>query len=125
MNRVLVNVAASDWAVHFIAPDGRTRIGPWLLCGSWAEVRALLSWGNVSAEEMEEHETNIRRWGVSSIVWQLTYRQLAQLIEHGQGRPWNGYELRKMKTSREVPSETSPSGREQGRAMEMPVRCKG
>ena len=30
LHRVLVNVANSDWAVHFIAPDGKTRIGPWL-----------------------------------------------------------------------------------------------
>jgi hypothetical protein len=27
MNRVLVNVASSDWAVHFIGFDGKTRIG--------------------------------------------------------------------------------------------------
>jgi hypothetical protein len=97
MNRVLVNVANGDWAVHFIGPDGSTRIGPWLLHDSHEEVLKLLEWGGVSAEEMEQHKTDIRRWGFSSVVWQLTDRQLAQLIERGAGWPWNGYELRTMK----------------------------
>ena len=49
MHRVLVNVMASDWAVHFIAPDGHTRIGPWLLHDSHDEPRRwscspMLSW---------------------------------------------------------------------------------
>ncbi len=87
----------SDWAVHFIAPDGRTRIGPWLLHDTHEEVRRLLSWGNLSAEEMEKHETNMRRWGFSSVVWQLSDRQFRQLIKRGKGWPWNGCELRKMK----------------------------
>lgn len=103
MNRVLVNVMSSDWSVHFIGPDGQTRIGPWLLHESHDEVRKLLKWGHVSAEEMEEHESSIRRWGVSSVVWQLTDRQLAQLIERGQGWPWNGYELKKMKDAGKYP----------------------
>lgn len=67
------------------------------------EVDAVLAWGNVFAEELEEHETNIRRWGTSSVVWQLTDRQLAQLIERGKGWPWNGYELRKMKEAGKYP----------------------
>jgi hypothetical protein len=102
-NRVLVNVASSDWAVHFIAPDGQTRIGPWLLHDTAEEVEKLLAWGNVSTEELEEHRTNIRRWGASSVVWQLSDRQLAQLIERGEGWPWNGYELRKMKQEGNYP----------------------
>jgi hypothetical protein len=40
--RVLVNVMCSDWSVHFIGPDGRTRIGPWLLLDNHDEVRAIL-----------------------------------------------------------------------------------
>lgn len=103
MNRVLVNVAASDWAVHFIAPDGRTRIGPWLLHDTSSEVDALLAWGTIAPDELEEHALNIRRWGASSVVWQLTDRQLAQLIERGKGWPWNGYELRKMKEAGKYP----------------------
>jgi hypothetical protein len=41
MNRVLVNVLPGDWSVHFIGPDGQTRIWPWLLQD---EVRKLLRW---------------------------------------------------------------------------------
>jgi hypothetical protein len=40
--RVLVNVMCSDWSVHFIGPDGQTRIGPWLLLDNHDEVRAIL-----------------------------------------------------------------------------------
>jgi hypothetical protein len=45
MARVLVNVMESDWSVHFIGPDGQTRIGPWLLLDSHDEVRAILRCG--------------------------------------------------------------------------------
>jgi hypothetical protein len=31
MARVLCNVMADDWSVNFIGPDGKTRVGPWLL----------------------------------------------------------------------------------------------
>ena len=41
MHRVLVNVSHSDWSVHFIGPDGQTRIGPWLLLDSPDEVLAI------------------------------------------------------------------------------------
>jgi hypothetical protein len=102
-HRVLVNVSSSDWAVHFIAPDGRTRIGPWLLHDTADEVEKLLAWGSVSTEELEEHRTKIRRWGASSVVWQLSDGQLAQLAERGEGWPWNGYELRKMKQEGNYP----------------------
>jgi hypothetical protein len=103
VHRVLVNIMSSDWAVHFIGPDGQTRIGPWLLHDSHDEVTKLLSWGNISAEELAEHESNIRRWGVSSVVWQLSDRQLARLVERGKGWPWNGYELRLMKKAGTYP----------------------
>ena len=43
MARVLCNVMESDWAVHFIAPNGKSRIGPWLLLDSHDEVRAILA----------------------------------------------------------------------------------
>jgi len=56
MNRVMVSVGSDDWSVHFIAPDGKTRIGPWLLLDSHDEFRKLLSWGTVSAEELKEHD---------------------------------------------------------------------
>jgi hypothetical protein len=104
MARVLVNVMASDdWSVHFIGPDGQTRIGPWLLLDSHDEVRAILRWGNVSAAELEEHESSIRRWNVSSVSLDLTERQMAALIERGRGWPWNGYELGLMKQAGKYP----------------------
>jgi hypothetical protein len=40
MASVLCNVMTSDWSVNFIGPDGKTRIGPWLLLDSHDEVRA-------------------------------------------------------------------------------------
>jgi len=76
--------------VHFIGPDGQTRIGPWLLLDNHYEVRAILRWGNVTVDDLTEHESSIRRWGVSSAVLNLTDQQLAALIERGRGLPWNG-----------------------------------
>jgi hypothetical protein len=103
MARVLCNVMESDWSVNFIGPDGKTRVGPWLLLDGPEEVRAILRWGNITDEELAEHEINIRRWGVSSAVLNLTDRQLAALIERGRGWPWNGYELRLMKEAGKYP----------------------
>jgi hypothetical protein len=95
--RVLANVAKSDWAVHFIGPDGRTRIGPWLLFDSHKEVLEILRWGDISADELEEHQSSLRRWNFSSAVLHLTEPKYRVLIERGRGWPWNGYELKKMK----------------------------
>jgi hypothetical protein len=103
MARVLCNVMTSDWSVNFIGPNGKTRIGPWLLLDSHDEVRAILRWGNIADEELAEHESSIRRWGVSSAVLNLTDRQLAALIQRGRGWPWNGYELRLMKEAGKYP----------------------
>jgi hypothetical protein len=80
---------------------------PWLLLDSHDEVRAILRWGNISAEELAEHEGSIRRWGVSSAVLNLTDQQLAALIERGRGWPWNGYELRLMKEAGKYPPQRS------------------
>jgi hypothetical protein len=44
--RVLCNVMTSDWSVHFIGPDGKTQVGPWLLLDSHEEVGAILRWGH-------------------------------------------------------------------------------
>lgn len=68
MPRVLCNVMTDDWSVNFIGPDGKTGIGPWLLLNSHDEVRAILRWGNITDEELAEHDSSIRRWGVSSAV---------------------------------------------------------
>jgi hypothetical protein len=109
MPRVLVNVMAGDWSVHFIAPDWRTRIGPWLLLlDNHDEVRAILQWGNVSADELAEHESSLRRWNVSSVGLDLTEMQIAALIERGRGWPWSGYELRLMKEAGRYPPARLP-----------------
>jgi hypothetical protein len=47
-------VIQNGWSVHFIGPDGKTRIGPWLLLDSHEEVLAIFRWGEVSAEELED-----------------------------------------------------------------------
>jgi hypothetical protein len=94
---------SSDWAVHFIAPDGRTRIAPWLLLDSAEEVRAILRWGNTTTDDMEGHEKDIRRWSCSSVGVEITERQLATLIERGRRWPWTGYELLQMKRAGKYP----------------------
>lgn len=103
MPRVLVNIASSDWSVHFIAPDGKTRIGPWLLHDTHDEVRAILHWGNITPDDLAEHELSIRRWGTSSVYLDLTDSQYAALIKRGLGWPWNGYQLRLMKRAGHYP----------------------
>jgi hypothetical protein len=95
---------SSDWSVHFIAPDGRTRIGPWLLLDSHEEVRAILRWGHATPEEMREHENSMRSWSVSSVALQLDERQYAVLVERGKTWPWNGYELKRMKEAGRYPA---------------------
>jgi hypothetical protein len=104
MPRVLVNIQSGDyWSVHFIGPDNNTRIGPWLLLDSHDEARAILRWGNISADEITEHESSIRRWSTSSVGLEITERQLAQLVERGKSWPWNGYELLQMKKAGKYP----------------------
>jgi hypothetical protein len=103
MARVLVNVTANDWGVHFIAPDGRTRIRPWLLLDGHDEVLAILRWGNISAFDLAEHESSLRRWNVSSVALDLSETQIAALIERGRGWPWNGYELVQMRKAERYP----------------------
>ena len=87
----------------FIGPDGRTRIGPWLLFDSHEEVLEILRWGDISADELEEHESSLRRWNFSSAVLHLTEPKYRVLIERGRGWPWNGYELRLMKEAGKYP----------------------
>jgi hypothetical protein len=104
MPRVLMNIMETDWSVHFIGPDHSTRVGPWLLFDCREEVIAILQWGGASAESIEQHDRDLRRWGVSSVALDLTARQFEQLNERGRGWPWNGYELRKMKEAGRYPS---------------------
>ncbi len=62
MNRILVNVESSEWSVHFIGPDGKTRIGPWLLHDSRDEVRKLQARENPTPKDLQEHEDSMRQW---------------------------------------------------------------
>jgi len=55
--------------------------------------------GNVSAEELTEHESTMRQWGVSSVTLDLTELQLAALIERGCGWLCTGYKLLQMKAA--------------------------
>lgn len=103
LRRVLVTVASSDWAVHFIGPDGKTRIGPWLLHDSHDDVLKILQWCDITPEELTEHHDSIRRWGCSSAVVWLTDAKLATLIKRGEGWPWTGYELKLMKEAGKYP----------------------
>jgi len=96
-HRVLMNITRSDWAVHFIAPNGRTRIGPWLLLDSETEVDEILRWGNPTTEDLESYRESMRRWNVASVPLRLSDVALARLIERGRAWPWTGYELRRMK----------------------------
>jgi hypothetical protein len=105
MPRVLVNIQSGEWSMHFIGPDNRTRFGPWLLLDTHEDARAILRWGNVSAEKLAEHESHIECWGTSSVALELTDRQLAQLVERGKGWPWSGYELLQMKKAGKYPPE--------------------
>jgi hypothetical protein len=105
MHRVLVNVMRSEWSVHFIAPDGKTRIGPWLLHDTHDEVLKVLEWCDITPEELEDHHSAIRRWGSNSAVVWLTDAKLTALIKRGEGWPWNGYELRQMKEAGKYPPE--------------------
>jgi hypothetical protein len=92
--RDLCNVrqGREDWSIHFIAPDGQTRIGPWLLPDTNDEVLAILRWGNPSDEEMAQHERGMRQWSVSSVALDLTARQLdasSNAVEIGHGTDMN------------------------------------
>jgi len=103
MHRVLVNIALNDWTVHFIGPDGKTRISPWLLHDSHEEVLEILRWFEITEEELAEHHSAMKRWGCSSAVAWLSDDKLAALIRRGEGWPWNGYELRQMKAAGKYP----------------------
>ena len=94
-----------DWSVTFTDTDHKTRIGPWLLCDSHDEVLRILTWGHISGRELDEHHRNIRRWGVGGGTLHLSSRERFQLIAKGQGWPWNGYELGKMKAAGKYPPQ--------------------
>ena len=103
MTRVLCNVQSQGWAIHFIGPDGTTRVGPWLLFNSHDEVRAILAWADISPEELVRHERSIEAWGCSSVVLFLADVKFRVLIRRAIGWPWNGYELEQMRKAGTYP----------------------
>jgi hypothetical protein len=104
MPRVMANIRSGCWSVHFIGPDGLTRVGPWLLFQSHEEIKTkVLSWGGITPEDLVEHESSISRWGSSSIFLELTPAKFRKLIERGIGWPWNGYELEQMRKAGKYP----------------------
>gem|GEM_PF-6823605 len=102
--RILCNVMQSDWSVHFIDHDGQTRIGPWILLDTHEEVLEILRWGEITEEELEDHNRSIRRWGFSSAELLLTDAKRAQLLRRAIGWPWNGYELKQLKAAGRYPA---------------------
>lgn len=79
MPRVLVNVMSNDWAVHFIGPDGKTRIGPWLLLDGPEEVLAILTWG----------KSRRKSWKNTRAAFDVGVCRLCCLIlRSGKSQPW-------------------------------------
>jgi hypothetical protein len=102
---IYCHVAESDWAVHFMDTDEKTRIGPWLLCENHAEVVKILRWGHMTDDELDQHHINMRRWGVGGGKLHLSSRERHQLIDRGRGWTWTGYELLKMKKAGTYPPQ--------------------
>jgi hypothetical protein len=104
MTDVTVHVASSEWCVHFVITLTQIPIGPWLLFNSSDEVKAkVFRWGDVSSEQIEQYEIDLRRWGIGSVHMHLTDPQLHALAERKRGWPWNGYELIQMKKAGRYP----------------------
>ena len=95
--------SSNGWSVHFIDTDGRTRIGPWLLFDSAAEVEVVLRWGHITDEALADHRNCLAQWGVSSIGLHITAAERESLIQRAVGWPWNGYELGIMKAAGKYP----------------------
>lgn len=58
-------------------------------------------------DDLEEYWRNIERWGFDTTRLRLASRERHQLIARGQGWPWNGHELRRMKTAGRYPPGAS------------------
>jgi hypothetical protein len=61
--------------------------------------------GHITPEDLAEHHRNMARWGVGGEWLHLSSREGYQLIARGQGWPWTGYELRKMKEAGRYPPQ--------------------
>ncbi len=105
LHRISCHVMRNGWTVHFLDSDGRSRIGPWLLCDCHDEVLKIFAWGHISPGDLAEHHRDIARWGVGGGALHLSRRERHKLIARGHRWPWNGYELRKMKEARRYPPQ--------------------
>jgi hypothetical protein len=104
MTDVTVHVASSAWCVHFVITITQIPLEPWLLFGSSDEIKAkVFTWGDVSAEQIQQYETDLRRWGIGNVHMLLTDQQLHSLAERKRGWPWNGYELIQMRNAGQYP----------------------
>jgi hypothetical protein len=92
-----------SWSVTFREHRTNTAVGPWVLLDSAEEVLRLLTWGNISHADLEQHHCNLKRWGVGGGLLHLTTKQYHQLRARRVGWPWNGYELQKMKEAGTYP----------------------
>lgn len=77
----------NGWSLTFTDTDGKTRIGPWLLCDSHAEVVKILRWGNITDDDLDKHHYDLRRWGIAGGKLHLSSRQRQLLIVRGQDGP--------------------------------------
>jgi hypothetical protein len=108
MTDLTVHVASSEWCVHFVITLTQTPIGPWLLFDSGDEVKAkVFTWGDVTTEQIEQYETDLRRWGLGSVHMHLSATQLHALAERKRGWPWNGYELIQLRNAGRYPPKRS------------------
>jgi hypothetical protein len=101
---VTVHVASSAWCVHFVITITQIPIGPWLLFDSNDEIKAkVFTWGDVTADQLQQYDTDLRRWGIGNVHMLLTDQQLHSLAERKRGWPWNGYELIQMRNAGQYP----------------------
>jgi hypothetical protein len=106
MTDVTVNVASSEWCVHFVVTSTQTPIGPWLLFESSEEIKTkVFRWSGVADDEMEQYEIDLRRWGHAGIHMLLSDRQLRTLAERARGWLWNGDELIQMRKAGKYPPQ--------------------
>ena len=86
MTDVTVHVASSAWCVHFVITITQIPIGPWLLFDSNDEIKAkVFTWGDVTADQLQQYDTDLRRWGVGNVHMLLTDQQLHSLAERKRG----------------------------------------
>jgi hypothetical protein len=86
MTDVTVHIASSEWCVHFVITITQIPIGPWLLFDRSDEIKAkVFTWGNVTAQQIEQYVIGLRRWGVGSVHVLLTDQQLRTLAERKRG----------------------------------------